>query len=136
MKRQGAFEALRKATYMSVTTYRRSGVAVVTPVWFAETDGVLYFETGHDSGKMKRIRNNPRVLIGPCTASGKLTGETLDARATEITDAAEKDIALAGLRRKYRGIRQVYYFINATAQRLRGKPPEQSALCRVVPILN
>jgi len=60
--------------YISLTTFRRSGVAVPTPIWFAERDGKLYVKTRNDSGKFKRIRNNPRVKVAPCTMRGKITG--------------------------------------------------------------
>ncbi len=60
--------------YISLTTFRRSGVAVPTPIWFAERDGKLYVKTRNDSGKFKRIRNNPSVRVAPCTMRGKLIG--------------------------------------------------------------
>jgi len=60
--------------YVSLITFRKNGQAVKTPVWFAERDGKLYVQTRSDSGKYKRIRNNPQVEIAPCTMSGKITG--------------------------------------------------------------
>jgi uncharacterized protein len=60
--------------YMSLTTFRKTGLAVPTPVWFGEANGKLYVMTRSDSGKYKRLRNNPQVRIAPCTARGKVTG--------------------------------------------------------------
>src|SRR5215471_13220430 len=60
--------------YISLATFRKNGVAVHTPVWFAEENGRLYFMTSSKSGKYKRIRNNPRVTIAPCTIRGKIIG--------------------------------------------------------------
>jgi PPOX class probable F420-dependent enzyme len=60
--------------YISLATFRKNGVAVRTPVWFGEDDGKLYVMTRSDSGKFKRIRNDPQVRIAPCTARGKITG--------------------------------------------------------------
>src|SRR3954466_5081414 len=60
--------------YVSLTTFRKSGVGVVTPVWFAERDEKLYVKTRIDSGKSKRIRNNPSVRVAPCTIRGKIIG--------------------------------------------------------------
>ncbi|MGH9511828.1 MAG: PPOX class F420-dependent oxidoreductase [Terriglobales bacterium] len=60
--------------YISLTTFRKSGTAISTPVWFAEQDGKLYVMTRNDSGKYKRIRNNPAVKVAPCTIRGKATG--------------------------------------------------------------
>jgi PPOX class probable F420-dependent enzyme len=51
-----------------------SGVAVVTPVWFAERDEKLYVKTRIESGKSKRIRNNPSVRVAPCTIRAKILG--------------------------------------------------------------
>ena len=60
--------------YVSLTTFRKNGVPVRTPLWFAEADGKLFFMTRNDSGKYKRIRNNPKVLVAPCTMRGTVTG--------------------------------------------------------------
>jgi len=60
--------------YISLATFRKSGVAVYTPVWFSEEGGKLYVMTRSDSWKYKRIRNNPQVRIAPCTIRGKITG--------------------------------------------------------------
>jgi PPOX class probable F420-dependent enzyme len=60
--------------YVSLTTFRKNGHAVATPVWFGEESDKLYVMTRSDSGKFKRIRNNPQVRVAPCTIRGKITG--------------------------------------------------------------
>jgi PPOX class probable F420-dependent enzyme len=60
--------------YISLATFRKSGVAVYTPIWFVEDNNKLYFMTNSKLGKCKRMRNNPRVKIAPCTMRGKITG--------------------------------------------------------------
>jgi PPOX class probable F420-dependent enzyme len=60
--------------YLSLATFRKSGAAVYTPIWFAEDDGKLYFMTSSKLGKCKRIRNNANVKVSPCTIRGKITG--------------------------------------------------------------
>jgi PPOX class probable F420-dependent enzyme len=67
--------------YITLATFRKSGVAVRTPIWFAEENGRLYFMTGTKLGKFKRIRNNPSVTIAPCTIRGKVTGPEFPATA-------------------------------------------------------
>ena len=67
--------------YISLATFRRTGVAVPTPIWFAEENGRLYFMTGTKLGKYKRIRNNPKVTIAPCNIRGKVTGPEFPATA-------------------------------------------------------
>ncbi|GAC1430593.1 MAG: hypothetical protein NVS1B11_14080 [Terriglobales bacterium] len=74
-------QELRGKNYISFMTYRKTGVPVPTPVWFGEDDDKLYVMTGADSGKTKRIRNNPEVRIAPCTMRGKITGPQFTAKA-------------------------------------------------------
>ena len=65
--------------YITIATFRKNGVAVYTPIWFAELENKLYFMTGTKLGKYKRIRNNPQVKIAPCTIRGKITGSEFPA---------------------------------------------------------
>jgi len=67
--------------YISLITFRKSGVPVRTALWFAEGGGKLYFMTRNDSGKYKRIRNNPKVLVAPCNMRGTVTGPDFPATA-------------------------------------------------------
>jgi PPOX class probable F420-dependent enzyme len=71
--------------YISLTTFRKSGAGVATPVWFGEQDGKLYVMTRSDMGKTKRIRNNPQVRVAPCTIRGKVTGPEFPATARLIS---------------------------------------------------
>jgi PPOX class probable F420-dependent enzyme len=93
--------ALRGRKYLSLETLRKSGLAVRTPVWFAE-DGVatIYVYSVANAGKVKRIRNNPRVRIAPCTFSGEIEGDWIEAQAV-IGDARMEAIAHPLLDRKY-----------------------------------
>jgi hypothetical protein len=72
---------IRGQKYISLTTFRKNGVGVATPVWFGEEGDKLYVMTRSDMGKTKRVRNNPRVRIAPCTIRGKVTGAEFDASA-------------------------------------------------------
>lgn len=72
---------IHEQKYIDLATFRRSGAAVHTPVWFAEDNGRLYFMTSTKLGKYKRIRNNPKVTIAPCTMRGKITGPEFPATA-------------------------------------------------------
>lgn len=67
--------------YILLTTFRKAGTAVPTPVWFGEDNDRLYVRTRRDSGKVKRIRNHPQVRIAPCTVRGKITGPEFSASA-------------------------------------------------------
>jgi PPOX class probable F420-dependent enzyme len=67
--------------YIVLTTFRKTGAPVPTPVWFGEQAGKLYVMTRSDSGKYKRIRNNPQIRIASSTIRGKVTGPDFTATA-------------------------------------------------------
>jgi PPOX class probable F420-dependent enzyme len=104
------FSDLDKEKYMTLTTFRKTGEAVVTPVWFAESKGVIYVGTGISSGKIKRIRHTERVTLAACTVSGKVTGVEIDGRARVVSDLEELQAAEAALAKKYGLTRSIYYF--------------------------
>ena len=87
--------------YLSLTSFRRDGTGVATPVWFVEASGRLLVETDASSYKIRRIRRDPRVTIAPCTASGRLRGTPVPAWAELLPDAevARVDRLMGG---KYR----------------------------------
>src|SRR5260370_26709995 len=105
------FAKLDKEKYMSLTTYRKTGVAVVTPLWFAETEGTIYVGTGVNAGKIKRIRHTERVTLAACTLSGKVIGSEIEGMARVVSEPAEISAAEAALSKKYGLTRGMYYFI-------------------------
>jgi len=86
--------------YISLVTFKRDGTPIATPIWFAESDGKLYFMTRSDSGKYKRIRNSPRVKIAPSTIRGKVTGPEFSATA-RILPESDWGRARTAVRAKY-----------------------------------
>src|SRR5712691_6264028 len=92
--------------YLNVESYRKNGTAVATPVWFAEDAGLLYIYSLADAGKVKRIRNNPRVRVAPCDLRGRPKGEWVEARA-RIAGAAEAEKGHRLLDRKYGLLKKV-----------------------------
>lgn len=111
--------------YLSLVTYRRNGEPVATAVWVARVGDELGVITDEHAGKVKRIRNNPKVTLTPCDVKGKpLPGATpteATARLVWGEDAVRVDRAI---RKKYR---MSYYAISmswvlpAFWARLRGK---------------
>ncbi len=87
--------------YLNLVTYRRSGTAASTPVWFVEEGGVLYVRTPARSGKVKRLRNDPRVRLVPSDGRGNPTGAWVDGRARVVADDAEAEMADRLVHRKY-----------------------------------
>ncbi len=94
--------------YLNLETFKKNGDGVKTPVWFAadpsaslDSSGAkIYAYTIGVSGKVKRVRNNPRVKIAPCNMSGKVLGEWVEARA-EIISGEEAVRGMQLLNKKY-----------------------------------
>jgi PPOX class probable F420-dependent enzyme len=86
--------------HISLETYRKTGDSVRTPVWFIEENGELFVRTDSSTGKIKRIRNNPRVRIAPCNARGTVKGKWVDGEARMIEAESSKHVFLL-LRKKY-----------------------------------
>jgi uncharacterized protein len=95
--------------YINLQTFKKDGTAVATPLWFAERGDELVFYTSADSGKVKRLRNNPRVRIAICDARGKLKGEWVEGEA-RLLDAAESVKANRLITEKYGLIKRVMDF--------------------------
>jgi uncharacterized protein len=94
------FAALREHNYVNLTTFRKSGVPVTTPVWMALEANKGYIVTGKDSGKVKRIRNNHAVQLAPSTRMGKALGPSIDAKV-RILSQEESVAAQRELSKKY-----------------------------------
>lgn len=87
--------------YLSITSYRRDGTGVATPVWFVTEDEQLLVMTAVGSGKVKRIRRNPFVTVAACSARGRLRERPIQARA-ELLPSAEMERVKRLMGRKYR----------------------------------
>ena len=103
----GEFDSLQGHKYALLHTFRRSGEPVPTPVWFGLADGKLYFRTYADAAKIKRIRNNPRVLVGPCDRRGKPKGSMVEARA-RVLGPDEEATAEQAIQANYGLFRRLY----------------------------
>jgi uncharacterized protein len=108
------FASLQGKKYINLETFRKNGQGVRTPVWFAgePEQGVpekLYAYSTGDSGKAKRIRNNPRLRVAPCDVRGKLLGEWIDAIVT-IVSGEEAEHGMKVLNKKYFPWRQLLGF--------------------------
>lgn len=93
--------SLTDARYFSLGTFRKNGVMVATPVWFAQHAGAYYVFSAADAGKVKRLRNADAARVAPCDARGALRGDWLNATAQLLDHDAEILQALGALRRKY-----------------------------------
>lgn len=78
--------------YISLTTYRRDGDKVPTPVSFVQRDGHVYVWTMVTSGKVKRLRNNPNVALAPCKVGGEALGPYVEGVATMSGDDSSEEL--------------------------------------------
>ncbi|MEU0083016.1 PPOX class F420-dependent oxidoreductase [Streptomyces sp. NPDC006274] len=95
-------EKFASAKYVSVTTFRKNGTGVATPVWFAVDGGELFVWTRTDSWKVKRLRNDSRVVVTVCDARGNVEEGAPTAEGTaRLLDAAGTVAVRKLLARKY-----------------------------------
>jgi PPOX class probable F420-dependent enzyme len=87
--------------YLSITSYRRDGTGVATPVWFVTEDDQLLVLTAVGSGKVQRIRRNPLVTVAACFARGRLHGRPIAGRA-QLLPSTEVERVKRLMGRKYR----------------------------------
>ncbi|GAA3193011.1 PPOX class F420-dependent oxidoreductase [Actinocorallia longicatena] len=95
-----SLDRLAAGKYLLVTTYRKDGTAVPTPVWVVRDGDALGVWTVTDSYKVKRIRNNPSVKVAPCDLRGNRTGDDV-AGVAAICSPEETEAYRKLLRRKY-----------------------------------
>ena len=121
----GALGSLRGHKFGSVVTFRGDGRAVPSPVWMAVDDqGRVYFETGAQSWKVKRIHNNPSVLVAASTFRGRPTGPVFRGRA-QILPFDEWPHAESTLAHAFGLDRKLY-------RRIYGVSPEGTAYIEIV----
>jgi uncharacterized protein len=120
--------------YISVTTYKRDGTGVATPVWFVQEGGRLLFRTGVASGKAKRIRRNPAVLVAACTMRGELLGQQVGgvARVLSGSAAGEAKRLINGKYRADWAIARTWWFIQ-TALHLPHRPRSTPVFLEITP---
>jgi PPOX class probable F420-dependent enzyme len=99
-------ECLRHAKTILLTTYRRDGTPVGTPVSIAFNDGRAFFRSPHKAWKTRRLANNPHVRVAPSTLRGKPTGPAIRARA-KLLSGDEARIAARALARRHRMLQAV-----------------------------
>jgi PPOX class probable F420-dependent enzyme len=86
--------------YICIESYRKTGDLVRTPVWFVEENGELLVRTDSDTGKMKRIHNNPHVRVATCNIRGNVKGEWVGGEARKI-DSESSERVFSLLKKKY-----------------------------------
>jgi uncharacterized protein len=98
---QTPVDALARSRYLSLTTFRRNGTAVATPVWFAPAEAGWFVFTAADCGKVKRLRHTSSVRLAACDMRGKVLGCTFETQAALTSDKADIEAGYAALERRY-----------------------------------
>ena len=93
--------SIRDAKTILLTTYKRDGTAVATPVSVAFDGERAFFRSYDKAWKTKRLRHDPAVQAAPATLRGKPTGPAIRARAT-LLDGEQARIAARALARRRR----------------------------------
>ncbi|MFJ3924591.1 PPOX class F420-dependent oxidoreductase [Streptomyces sp. NPDC090022] len=97
-----SLENLGRSRYVSLTTYRKDGTPVATPVWAVAEAGELFVWTRTHTWKVKRIRNNPRVTVAACDVRGRLD------EGTPVLEGQARLLDQAGLKRVRRMMSRKY----------------------------
>jgi uncharacterized protein len=103
--------------YLNMETYRKTGKPVATPLWFAEENGTLYVYSLANAGKVKRIRNNPKVRIVPCDMRGRPKGNWNEAKARLLMDEPGATLAHQLLNQKYGWMKKIGDVFSRVMQR-------------------
>ncbi|NBE50770.1 PPOX class F420-dependent oxidoreductase [Streptomyces boluensis] len=115
-------DELGRARYISLTTYRKDGTGVATPVWVVRADGELWVWTRTDSWKVKRLHRDQRVRVTACDLRGRVGPDAVGVDGTaRFLTATEMPRLRKLLGRKYR-LQYWLLDIPATLVRL-GKRP-------------
>ena len=102
------FKKIIDSNTINLTTFKKSGVEVHTPVWVVNDEEYGYVRTYSSSGKVKRIMNNYKVTLASCTSSGKVIGNKVSAKA-EILELDKQKYT--EINKKFRSKYHIIYFI-------------------------
>ena len=118
--------ALAEERFVSLTTFRRNGAPVSTPVWIGRDGDALVVTTPAGSGKVKRLRTEPRVELRPCSRTGKVAPDAVmvSGHAEVLDDPAAHARVAAVVRRKY----ALEYFLVMGIERLTRRGGRRVAL--------
>jgi PPOX class probable F420-dependent enzyme len=126
-----AFTSLGHEKFVALTTFRRSGAAVSTPVWVGLDGEALVVTTGEQTGKVKRLRNDPRVELRPCSRTGRVRDHAVAVSGTAeiLTDDQSRSRLTEVIRRKY----GLEFRVVMAVERLTRSRPAKRVIVRITP---
>ena len=109
------FKKIIDSNTINLTTFKKSGVEVHTPVWVVNDEEYGYVRTYSSSGKVKRKMNNYKVTLASCTSSGNVIGNKVSAKA-EILELDKQKYT--EINKKFRSKYHIIYFIITLMRKL------------------
>lgn len=115
--------------YVRLTTFKKDGTPVPTPVWLAQDGDALIVISNATTGKIKRLRHTSRVLLAPCDQRGRVAPGIEDVEGVATLDETPEGIAHAVtlIKGRYGFMYTVAGFVN----RLRGYGFDHGAQIRI-----
>ena len=105
-------DRLAAERYVVLTTFRKDGRAVPTPIWVAGDGGELMLWSERKAGKVKRIRNSGRVEVQACDVRGKKTHGAVASGQARLLDLSESERVRRAITRKYGIVGRVTMFFS------------------------
>ncbi len=124
------FASLARARYVSLTTFKRDGTSISTPVWVASDDGRrLLVWSGARTWKVRRVARDPRVLVARCDYKGREHGPRVEGTA-RVIDKGELGTRL--IRRKYGWQKQALDLYGRLARFVSRRPPAPAVTIEIL----
>lgn len=121
VERPGDLDVLFPGRYLSITSFKRDGTGIATPVWFVSDGSRLFAFTDLHSAKIRRVRRNPNVLVASCRPWGALRSKPFHGRAEVLTDTSDLQRVRQLLLARYKISYRVVMFFYRLIRRTRGK---------------
>ncbi|OAA24679.1 hypothetical protein UG55_102811 [Frankia sp. EI5c] len=115
--------------YLALTTFRKDGRPVSTPVWFVVNGAELLVLTDEDSGKVRRLRNSPRATVAPCDVRGRATQSPIEVMAEVVPERTGATRAMVN--RRYRLAAPLWTVASKLARAVRRRPQERPTAIRI-----
>ena len=128
---------MNKKKCISLTTYKKNGEGVSTPIWFARDNNDIYIMTNEKTWKAKRIRNNPKVAFVSCNYMGKVKRKFSDLRIhgdVEFLEGEEGFKAEQNIAKKYWFLYRFFrndddIFLRITPTAILKEPDKEEGAC-------
>ena len=129
MRTDTTLEDLADEKFVSLTTFRKNGAGVATPVWIGRDGDALVVTTPVGSGKVKRLRRNRAVELRPCNRRGTVQDDA--PTLTAVAEIVEGDAAMRRLDEVLRPKYSLEYRVVMSIERLLRRSSPQRVMLRI-----